>query len=299
MLNLRGVIAPVVTTFGARDETVDLDAFATNLRAYAAAGLSGVVVCGSTGEAALLDEEERRSLIEHARGELPSDVRLIVGTGAESTRQCVQRCRMASEHGAHAVLVVAPHYYASSMTPAALEAHYRRVADESPLPVLLYNIPKYMHFALEPDLVARLSSHENIVGIKDSAGNLEKLAGYVQAQGDDFTVLTGHGGSFHQALELGVRGGILAISLFAAELTLEIYERYQSGDLEASAESQRAATPLAAEIIARMGVAGVKAAIDRVGLRGGRVRAPLLPLGPEDEARVDALLRDARVTATV
>ena len=299
MLNLRGVIAPVVTTFGVRNEAVDLDAFSTNLRAYAAAGLSGVVVCGSTGEAALLDEDERRSLIEHARGELPSDVRLIVGTGAESTRQCVQRCRVASEHGAHAVLVVAPHYYASSMTPAALEAHYRRVADESPLPVLLYNIPKYMHFALEPDLVARLSSHENIVGIKDSAGNLEKLAGYVQAQAADFTVLTGHGGSFHQALELGVRGGILAISLFAAELTLEIYERYQSGDLEASAESQRAATPLAAEIIARMGVAGVKAAIDRVGLRGGRVRAPLLPLGPEDEARVDALLRDARVTATV
>ena len=299
MLNLRGVIAPVVTTFGVRNEAVDLDAFSTNLRAYAAAGLSGVVVCGSTGEAALLDEEERRSLIEHARGELPSDVRLIVGTGAESTRQCVQRCRVASEHGAHAVLVVAPHYYASSMTPAALEAHYRRVADESPLPVLLYNIPKYMHFALEPDLVARLSSHENIVGMKDSAGNLEKLAGYVQAQSDDFTVLTGHGGTFHQALELGVRGGILAISLFAVELTLDIYERHQAGDLQASAESQRAAVPLAAEIIARMGVAGVKAAIDRVGLRGGRVRAPLLPLGPEDEARVDALLRDARVTATV
>ena len=296
MLNLRGVIAPVVTTFGARDEAVDLDAFATNLRAYAAAGLSGVVVCGSTGEATLLDEDERRSLIEHARGELPSDVALIVGTGAESTRQCVQRCRVANEHGAHAVLVVAPHYYTSSMTPAALEGHYRRIADESPLPVLLYNIPKYMHFALEPDLIARLSTHENIVGMKDSAGNLEKLAGYMQSQRDDFTVLTGHGGTFHQALELGARGGILAISLFAAELTLDIYERQKAGDLEASAESQRAAVPLAAEIVARMGVAGVKAAIDRVGLRGGRVRAPLLPLGPEDEARVDALLRDARVT---
>jgi 4-hydroxy-2-oxoglutarate aldolase len=299
MLNLRGVIAPVVTTFGARDEAVDLEAFATNLRAYAAAGLSGVVVCGSTGEAALLDEEERRLAIEHARGELPSDVLLIVGTGAESTRQCVQRCRVASDHGAHAVLVVAPHYYSSAMTPAALEAHYRRVADESPLPVLLYNIPKYMHFALEPDLVARLSSHENIVGMKDSAGNLEKLGGYLQSQRDDFTVLTGHGGTFYQALELGVRGGILAMSLFAAELTVDIYERHQAGDLDASAESQRAAGPLAAEIVGRMGVAGVKAAVDRVGLRGGRVRAPLLPLGPEDEARVDALLRDARVTAAV
>jgi len=165
--------------------------------------------------------------------------------------------------------------------------------------VLLYNIPKYMHFALEPDLVARLSSHENIVAMKDSAGDLGRLAGYMQSQRDDFTVLTGHGGSFYQALELGVRGGILAISLFAAELTLEIYDTHRAGDREGSAESQKAATPLAAEIVGRMGVAGVKAALDRVGLRGGRVRAPLLPIGVEDSARVDALLRDARVTATV
>jgi 4-hydroxy-2-oxoglutarate aldolase len=299
MLNLRGVIAPVVTTFGDRDEAVNLDAFATNLRAYAAAGLSGVVVCGSTGEAALLDEEERRSLIESCRRELPSDMVLIVGTGAESTRQCVQRCRVANDHGAHAVLVVAPHYYSSAMTPAALEAHYLRVADESPLPVLLYNIPKYMHFALEPDLVARLSKHENIVGMKDSAGDLTKLAGYLQSQRGDFTVLTGHGGTFNEALELGVKGGILAISLFAQELTLEIYDRHVAGDRDASRDAQRAAKPLALEIVGRMGVAGVKAAMDRVGLSGGRVRMPLVPLSPEDEARVDVLLRDSRVTATV
>ena len=299
MLNLRGVIGPVVTTFGARDESLDLDAFATNLRAYAAAGLSGVVVCGSTGEAALLDEAERRSLIERARAELPSDALLIVGTGAESTRQCVQRCQVAAEHGAHAVLVVAPHYYSSAMTSAALDAHYRRVADESPLPVLLYNIPKYMHFALEPDLVARLAMHENIVGMKDSAGDLKRLEGYLQSQGESFTVLTGHGGTFHQALQLGARGGILAVSLFAAELTLEVYERHLAGDSDEAGESQHAITPLAAEIVGRMGVAGVKAAMDRVGLAGGPVRLPLLPLGVEDSGRVDALLRDARVTTAV
>ena len=299
MLNLRGVIAPVVTTFGARDESIDLDAFATNLRAYAAAGLSGVVVCGSTGEAALLDEVERRSLIERSREELPSDVRVIVGTGAESTRLCVERCRVASEHGAHAVLVVAPHYYASAMTPAALEAHYLRVADESPLPVLLYNIPKYMHFALEPDLVARLSTHENIVGMKDSAGDLKRLEGYMQSQTESFTVLTGHGGTFAQALALGVRGGILAVSLFAAEQTLEVFERHTAGDTDAASEAQRAITPLAAEIVGRMGVAGVKAAMDRVGLSGGPVRMPLVPIGFEDSSRVDALLRDARVTTAV
>jgi len=197
------------------------------------------------------------------------------------------------------VLVVAPHYYGSAMTPAALEAHYRRVADESPLPVLLYNIPKYMHFALEPDLIARLSTHGNIAGMKDSAGDLTRLAAYLQSQGDAFTVLTGHGGTFQQALALGARGGILAISLFAAELTTDIYESYEAGDRAGSVEAQRAATPLALEIVGRMGVAGVKAAMDRVGLRGGRVRAPLLPLGADDEARIDALLRDARVTAAV
>src|SRR5688572_5187978 len=299
MIKLRGVIAPVVTTFGERDEALDLEAFATNLRAYVAAGLSGVVVCGSTGEAALLDEAERRLLIERARAELPADALLIVGTGAESTRQCVQRCRVANEHGAHAVLVVAPHYYSSAMTPAALEAHYARVADESPLPVLLYNIPKYAHFALEPDLIARLSTHENIVGMKDSAGDLKRLEEYMQSQGEAFTVLTGHGGTFHRALELGACGGILAMSLFAAELTLDVYERHHAGDAEEAAEAQRALTPLAAEIVGRMGVAGVKAAMDRVGLAGGPVRMPLVPLGPEDSARVDALLRDARVTTAV
>lgn len=299
MLNLRGVIGPVVTTFGDRDESLDLDAFATNLRAYAAAGLSGVLVCGSTGEAALLSEDERRALIERARDELPSDALLLAGTGAESTRLCVQRCRDASEHGAHAVLVVAPHYYSSAMTPAVLEAHYRRVADESPLPVLLYNIPKYAHFALEPDLVARLSAHENIVGMKDSAGDLTRLAGYLESQRDDFAVLTGHGGTFHRALEMGVRGGILAMSLFAAEVTLDVYEAHEAGDRDRAAEAQAALTPLAAEIIGRMGVAGVKAALDRVGLAGGSVRSPLLPLDATDAARVDTLLRDARVTATV
>lgn len=298
MLNLRGVFAPVVTTFGA-GEALDLDAFATNLRAYTAAGLSGVVVCGSTGEAALLDEDERRALIERSRRELPSDVLLITGTGAESTRLCVQRCRDANDHGAHAVLVVAPHYYASAMTPAALEAHYRRVADESPLPVLLYNIPKYAHFALEPDLISRLASHENIAGMKDSAGDLDRLAGYLQSQGDEFTVLTGHGGTFHRALEMGVRGGILAVALFAAEHTLDVLERHRASDRDSAAESQAALTPLALEIVGRMGVAGVKAAMDRVGLSGGPVRSPLVPLGLADVSRVDALLRDARVTASV
>jgi 4-hydroxy-2-oxoglutarate aldolase len=294
-LSLSGIFAPLTTPFTAGGD-IDTSGFAANIRAHLAAGLGGVVVGGSTGEAVLLDEAERSSLVETAREAVPRDKTLIVGAGAESTRYAVRLAKNAASRGADAVLVVAPHYYSTSMTPPALLKHYRAIADASPIPLVLYNIPKYMHFALEPDLIARLSTHENIVGMKDSAGDLGRLAGYVQSQRDDFTVLTGHGGSFHEALEMGVRGGILAVALFAAELTLDIYERQRAGDQEASAEAQRATTPLAAEIVGRMGVAGVKAALDRVGLRGGRVRAPLLPLGADDEARVDALLRDSRVT---
>ncbi|MDB4900067.1 MAG: dihydrodipicolinate synthetase, partial [Gemmatimonadetes bacterium] len=157
MIRLDGVLAPVVTPFDATGE-LDEAGFVRNVRAHLDAGLLGVVVTGSTGEAALLDENERTRLIELTRRELPEDRPLIVGTGAESTRSVVTRSRAAAERGADAVLVVAPHYYGDQMTVEALRDHYRRVADASPIPVMLYTIPKYMHFALSPALVLELAA---------------------------------------------------------------------------------------------------------------------------------------------
>jgi 4-hydroxy-2-oxoglutarate aldolase len=294
---LTGVLAPVITTFSSRGD-VSLDAFGANLQAHIDAGLHGVVVAGSTGEAALLEESERLRLLEMARSVVPDDRLLIAGTGAESTRACVRRCREAAERGADAVLVVAPHYYASAMSAPALRAHYTQVADESRIPVLLYNIPKYMHFRLEPDLVAELAAHENIVGMKDSSGDMACLERYLESQSDGFTVITGHGGTFHQALRLGVRGGILAVAIFAADLSLEVHRAHEDGRESDGRDAQGRLTPLALEIVGRMGVPGVKAAADRVGLEGGPVRLPLLPLSADDRAQVDVLLRDASVLAT-
>ena len=295
MKRITGVLGPVVTPFDAREE-LDLEAFAYNVRAHLETGLSGVVVCGSTGEAALLDEKERETLVASAREVVPPDGWVIAGTGAESTRQCIERCRNAAGAGADAVLVVAPHYYGSSaMTPPALEAHYQRVADESPIPVLLYNIPKYMHFRLEPDLIATLSEHANIVGMKDSSGDMSYLERCIPAQDDTFTVLTGNGATWATALRLGARGGILAVALFAGDLSLEVWQAYQEGKEDEVIDAQRRLTPLAQEIVGRMGVAGVKAAMDRVGLRGGNVRGPLLQLSSEDEVQVSRLLREASV----
>src|SRR6188474_107723 len=252
-----GVMGPMVTPFKA-DESLDIPGFEQNVRGHIAAGLHGVLVAGSTGEAALLGDDERRILTDVARKLVPDDRILLVGTGAESTRHCIARCRDAASAGADAVLVVAPHYYTSSMTPAAIKAHFLRVADESPLPVLLYNIPKYMHFRLEPELIAELARHENIRGMKDSAGDMTFFARYVESQSDKFDVMTGHGGTFATALKLGGQGGILAVALFSPELALEVWESSREGRTADADAAQKPLVPQAAEIVARMGVPGVK-----------------------------------------
>lgn len=294
-----GVFAPVVTTFYDREEggDVDLASFAANIRAHLIAGLHGVVVAGSTGEAALLDFDERSALVDAAREMVPTDKQLIVGTGAESTRTCIKLTRDAASRGADGVLVVAPHYYGAAMTEAALSYHYHAVADASPVPVMLYNIPKYMHFALSPALVADLAQHENVIGVKDSSGNRELFAEYMTAQSAKFSVLTGNAPMFHHALSVGSRGGILAVALFAAALTMEVYDDAQRGDSEAAAAAQARLTPLGAKIVGEMGVAGVKAAMDRVGLAGGTARPPLLPLDANQRAALDELLSAAELVA--
>jgi 4-hydroxy-2-oxoglutarate aldolase len=296
-MKLHGVNAPVISTFEEKSENLDVSAFVSNVNAHIQAGLHGIIVCGSTGEAALLSEDERRVLLEAARGVTPRDRALIMGAGAESTRATLKRCNDAKAGGADAVLVVAPHYYSNAMNLEALRTHYRAVADGSPLPVVLYNIPKYMHFALPAELVAELAKHPNVIGIKDSSGDINMLKGFLAAQSDSFTVLTGNGGTFVPALEAGARGGILAVSLFAPALSLQMYEAHQKGDASAAAEAQATMKPLAVTIVAELGVPGVKTACDVAGLRGGPVRRPLIDLDEAAEQRVRDLLSGIVVAA--
>jgi 4-hydroxy-2-oxoglutarate aldolase len=297
MKQLQGVFAPVVTTFYRESGEVDVASFAANIRAHLTAGLHGIVVTGSTGEAALLDNDERSALIDTAREMVPRDKVLLIGTGAESTRTCLRLTRDAASRGADGVLVVAPHYYGGAMNDAALRAHYQRVADSSPVPVVLYSIPKYMHFALSAALVAELAQHPNIIGIKDSSGNKETLAGYLASQSDSFTVFTGNAPAFHNALQAGARGGILAAALFAPGLALDVYDSFKRGDDAAATAAQVRHAQLGAKIVGELGVPGVKAAMDRVGLVGGPVRAPLTALSEDQLAVVANLMQSAELVA--
>jgi 4-hydroxy-2-oxoglutarate aldolase len=290
---LTGIFAPVVTTFDDASGELASGPFRANIKAHIAAGLAGVLVAGSTGEAALLDEDERLRLTELARPLVPDDRWLFTGTGAESTRECVRRSKDAAERGADAVLVVPPHYYGASMTEDALWAHYSRVADESPVPVMLYNIPKFTHLQLGAKLVHALAEHPNIFGIKDSTGDMTQLRAYLEAQSDRFTVLTGHAGTVLDALGYGARGAVLAVALFAAPLVFDLMDAISRGDGVTATEIQSRVRPIAREIVAELGPPGIKVAMDLVGLAGGAPRGPLRPLGTAERERVSTLLGTA------
>jgi 4-hydroxy-2-oxoglutarate aldolase len=297
MIPLNGIFAPLATPFAPNGD-VDTTAFAFNIRAHLDAGLSGVVIAGSTGEAALLDEAERSALVEVAREILPKGKTLIVGAGAESTRYAIRLAKNAAARGADAVLVVAPHYYSASMTSEALLGHYRAVADASPIPVILYNIPKYMHFAIPAQVVVDLAKHPNIVGIKDSSGNREMMAGFAEAKSPSFSLLSGSGALLQHALGLGATGGILGVSLFAPSLALEVFAAMKRGDSAAATHAQEKVSPLHMRIVAELGVPGVKAALDQVGLKGGPLRLPLQALGATERAEVAGLIRAADLVSS-
>lgn len=294
---LSGVLIPAVTPFSATGE-LDPELFKSNLRTHLSQGMNGALISGSSGEAALLDDDERSTLVRHAREVIPRDKWLLAGIGGESTRQTINRAKAAHESGADAVLVVAPHYYLKRTTEAALRAHYRTIADASPLPVMLYNIPVYAHVVLSPSLIHEMAQHENVIGMKDSAGNLAVLAEYLTAQSDTFRVLTGSGGTTVPALKAGVAGAILAIALFAGPAALEMHDAFKRGDVDGAGALQARLAPLASDLGGALGPAGIKAAMDLVGLHGGAPRSPLQPLTVEEQAMVRAKLETAGLLGT-
>ena len=294
---LGGLMVPVVSTFHA-DGALDRLSFTSNIAAHLADGVDGILVAGSSGESALLDDVDRRSLLEWAREQVPSTKWLLAGVGSESTRQTIARAHDAGRIGADAVLVVSPHYYLKRMTEAALLAHFRAVADASPLPVLLYNIPVYAHVVLSPTLVQEMAQHPNVIGMKDSAGNLPMLREYVAAQSDTFRVFTGSGATVVPALDAGVSGAILAIALYAGPTVRLMVDALRAGRRDEAVAIQVRLATIATDIAGAFGPAGIKAAMEMVGLSGGPTRSPLLPLSRDEAAMVRARLESAGVLPT-
>ena len=291
---LRGLLLPFTTPFKP-NEDLDEAGLRANLRKWNKSGISGYVVLGSTGERVNLNEREYCHTIEVAREETPDDLLFIVGAGKQSTRVTLAEIKTAEILGAEAVMVITPSYYRSAITQDALVDYYTAVADSSPVPVILYSMPDLTGIKIEPETVARLSSHPNIPGIKDSSPDLAGFRETMRQVPDEFAVFTGNGTIFCDALSAGAAGAILALGCVAVELCLDVFRLLESGESERAAALQQKLTPLALAVTKRYGIGGLKAAMDMIGFNGGAVRAPLKPATEDARLELASLFEELKL----
>jgi len=275
-----GIYTPIATPF--RDDgAVDERALADNVSRWMTTPLTGLVVLGSNGEAASLEDAEADRVVEIVRAGVPASRPLIAGTGRESTRATIAATRRVAAAGADAALVRTPSFFKPQMTTDAFVRHFTEVADASPVPVLLYNVTLYTGVNLLPDAVERLAVHPNIVAIKESGSDIGQIAEYVARTPDDFTVLAGSATTLVHALCAGCDGAILALASLAPAECVSIATLVREKRLEEATALQRRVMPLARSIGTTYGVPGLKAALELKGYAGGPPRPPLRPVSSE------------------
>jgi 4-hydroxy-2-oxoglutarate aldolase len=277
-MNIRGVFAPVPTPFDSSAGEIDFAALSSNIARLLRAPLTGVLVLGSNGEAGFLEESEADAVVEAARAAVPAARTLLVGTGRESTRGTQAACARAARLGADVVLVRAPSFFKSQMTHDALVAHYRAVADASPVPVMLYNVPGMAGFSLTVPMVRALADHPNVIGMKETSNDLERLGQFAAIAADRFDVLVGWAPVPYAAAVAGARGAIIAVANVLPDVCARLWTLAEAGHHADALALQRSITHLAQLVSSVHGVAGLKCALDMVGAYGGPVRAPLLPV---------------------
>ena len=275
-----GLFTPIVTPFRP-DDTLDTGALRRNVDRWMRTPLTGLVALGSNGEAAQLDDAEADAVIEAVRDAMPRGRPLIAGTGRESTGATIAATRRASAAGVDAVMVRTPSFFKPQMTTELLVGHFRRVADASPVPVLLYNVTMFTGVNLRPDAVEQLAVHPNIVGMKESGGDIAAIADLVARTPDDFTLLAGSATTFFHALCAGCDGGVLALASLVPDECARLISLVGEGRIEEARLLQQTLVPLARLIGGQHGVPALKAALDMLGYDGGPPRPPLQPVGAE------------------
>jgi 4-hydroxy-2-oxoglutarate aldolase len=288
VMKLSGVMPPIATPF--QNGRVALDKLKKNFQKWNQTGLSGFLVLGSNGEAVFLNEKERVKVIEASREVIPKSKIMMVGTGTESTQATIQFTNQAAKMGADCVLVVTPCYFKGSMKPQILYEHFISVAEYSRIGILLYNVPQFTGINMEPELVAKLSEHPNIIGIKDSSGNIGQLSEIVHLSQKRFAVFTGSAPVFFPALCIGAGGGILAIANTCPKECVQIHRFFKKGKMEEARKLQDRLTPIAQAVTVKYGIGGLKMAMDLEGYFGGDPRPPLKKPGKDVEEELKKLI---------
>ena len=292
-MEISGIYPPVPTFFDA-DEELDLPTLREHITRLRAHGIANFVALGSNGEAMHLTPDERAQVIAAVREAAGAEAQVLAGAGALSTRETIALTQLAAEAGANVALILPPHHYRAAMTPPVLRAHYLAVAGASPLPVLIYNMPgNSAGIDLDAETVIALSAHPNIIGLKDSSGNVAKLAEVAAGAREGFAVLAGSAGFLLPALAVGAKGAIAALANIAPREVLELQALFEQGRLDEARTLQARLVPPNSAVTSGYGVPGLKAALQFVAHYGGAPRRPLPPLGDEARVRLRAILAEA------
>jgi len=292
-LNLDGISPPICTPF-LRGGGVAWRHVRANIEKYNGTPLRGYVVAGSTGESVFLTSSEKLRIWEVVRERAAPGRLVIAGAGAESVQATVALVKGAAERSCDAALILTPHYYKGQMARAESQlGYFRAVADAARIPLLIYNFPQMTGIDLPADVVGQLAEHPNIVGVKESSPDLDKIASLLTAVPRSFPVLIGASALYAASLSLGAAGGILAAANALPAATAEIHQRHLAGDRTGALHAQERIVE-AAGVTARFGIQGLKYAMDLMGFYGGPPRPPLLPVGDREKRAIDAIFTGFR-----
>lgn len=283
-LDLTGVFPPIPTPFD-DSGAILFDRLEQNLRIWEGEPIAGYVVGGSNGEFPLLSLHERVEMVRRVRQLAPQRM-VLAGSGTQSTAATIDLTERMAAAGADAAIVVTPSYYKGRMTGPVLLEHYLALAERSPIPIVLYNVPANTGVDLQAEAVIELSRHPRIIGIKDSAGDVAKLARMAQESAAGFQVLAGSAGFYLAALAVGAVGAVAALANLAAAAMEGVRSAFAGGEVEVARSRQARLLEINRAVTSRFGVPGLKAAMDLIGRYGGPPRRPLLPLGADDREAV-------------
>ncbi len=295
-MRIQGVYPPIATPFDERGH-LNCKALAANIQRWDETGLNGYVIAGSNGENVLLDADEITTAVRGVRRAAAPGKLVIAGTGCQSTAATIRLTCAVADVGADAALVMTPSFYSVEMTDAALLHHYEAVADASPLPILIYNVPKFTHLNISAAVVARLAEHDKIIGVKDSAGDVNQLVEFIRLCPPDFDVLIGNAGAYLDGLKAGAAGGILAVANVAPYECVAIWRLVRDNRYDEARETHVRVMPTARAVTSQYGVPGLKAAMDLIGYYGGAPRLPLLPLELAAREDIRNILTEAGLMA--
>jgi len=295
-MKIEGVIPPMMTPF-TEDQSVDYDKHVRNMEKWNQDKLAGYLVLGSNSEASYLSDEEKIKLIELTVKHARKDRLILAGTGLESAVETIRLTNKAAELGVHGALLLTPFYYGGKMNDEALIKYFTYVADRTEIPVLIYNVPKFTHINVSVNVVRELSQHPNIVGMKDSTGNVPQLVSFLPVIAEGFNLMVGTISSWFPALTLGIKAGIFALANLSPNECAEIQEAYNAGDLDSARKTYLRVFPVNTAVTATYGVPGLKYASDLMGYQGGSVRSPLLPPKDTEKAAIKEILKAADLLA--